>query len=122
MVFQILDDKKSCRGIYTEGDFIYDEIPIRADHTWSYSDHLKEHNIQYGYLWTGGKSLEECCPEKLKESFKTQEHKIKAHFKSFHGAKINFEDVCFFDLIPQKHLRHYLEIKNEICEWVFENY
>tara|TARA_Y100000593_G_scaffold42243_1_gene80884 strand:+ start:1026 stop:2219 length:1194 start_codon:yes stop_codon:yes gene_type:complete len=122
MVFQILDDNRDCRGIYTNGQFIYDKIPSTADATWSYSDHLRDRFIQYGYLWSGGKSLKEVCPEHLKHRFDAHEKKIKAHFKSFGIAKINFDDVCFYDLVPDKHLHHYFEIKNEICEWVFENY
>jgi len=122
MVFQTLDDKRDCRGIYAEGDFIYDKIPSSADHTWSYSDVLRDSHVQYGYLWSLGRSITDVCPDHLKQRFETRENKIKSHFKSFALAKINFEDVCFYDLVPNKQLRHYFEIKNEICEWVFENY
>jgi len=122
MIFQILDDKKDCRGIYANGDFIYDQIPKTASSTWSYSDHLRNNYIQYGYLWTHGKTIREACPEYLAPRFTAAEDKIKAHFKSFNISKINFDDVCFYDLVPEKQLKHYFECKNEICEWVFENY
>jgi hypothetical protein len=81
MIFQILDDKRDCRGIYTNGKFIYDEIPSGADSTWSYSDHLRDRHIQYAYLWTGGKSIKTACPEHLKNRFDAREKKLKAHFK-----------------------------------------
>ena len=122
MVFQILDDKRDCRGIYADGRFTYDKIPATADSTWSYSDHLRDSYIQYAHLWTSGQSIKDVCPEHLKSRFESRENKIKAHFKSFGVAKINFDDVCFFDLVPAKHLCHYFQIKNEVCEWVFENY
>ena len=122
MVFQILDDKRDCRGIYANGQFIYQNIPNSADATWSYSDHLRDSHIQYAYLWTGGKSIKDAAPEHLKQRLETREKKIKSHFKSFQISKINFEDVCFYDLVPRKHLKHYFEIKNEICEWIFENH
>jgi|ETNvirnome_2_300_1030623.scaffolds.fasta_scaffold05263_2 hypothetical protein len=122
MVFQILDDKRDCRGIYANGEFIYDKMPTSADHTWAYSNELSGRHIQYAYLWGGGKSIKEICPEHLRARFEAREHKIKAHFKSFNIAHINFDEICFYDLVPDKHLRHYFEIKNEICEWVFENY
>ena len=96
MVFQILDDKRDCRGIYADGEFIYDEVPDHADHTWAYSDFLRDKNIQYGYLWSLGKSLREACPGHLKQRLDTTENKIKSHFKAFSLAKINFEDVCFY--------------------------
>jgi len=121
MIFQIIDDKKDCRGIYANGQFIYDQIPDSADSTWSYSDYLRHRYIQYAYLWTGGKSIKDACPEHLKDKFEAREKKIKSHFKSFNIAKINFDDICFYDLISDKQLRHYFETKNEICEWIFEN-
>ena len=122
MVFQILDDKKDCLGFYVNEEFIYEKEIQNIDSTWSYSDHLRDKFIQYGYLWTSGKSIREVCPEHLKTRFDAYEKRIKAHFKSFSLSKINLSDVCFFDLVPQKHLKHYFQIKNEICEWVFENY
>jgi hypothetical protein len=27
-----------------------------------------------------------------------------------------------FDIVPEQHLKHYCEIKNEICAWIFERY
>mgnify|MGYP003645544753 FL=1 len=119
MVFQIMDDKKDCTGVYTNGEFIYDRIPTHLDHTWGYSEHLKDRHIQYAILWSQGKSISDICPEHLKKRWEIAERKIKAHFKSLFVSKINKDDVCFFDLVPNKQLQHYFEIKNEICEWVF---
>ena len=122
MIFQILDDKKDCLGYYTNGEFIYEKNFKNVDSTWSYSDHLRDKFIRYGYLWTAGKTITDACPDHLKTRFHTYENIIKAHFKSLHLAKINFSDVCFFDLVPERHLKHYFQVKNDICEWVFENY
>jgi hypothetical protein len=122
MVFQTLDDKRDCKGMYANSQFIYDKGPKDGDVTWCYSDHLRNTHVQYGYLWTGGQSLKESCPEHLKSRFEARENKMKAYFKSFGIAKVNFNDVCFYDLVPTKHLRHYFEVKNEICEWVMDNY
>jgi hypothetical protein len=38
------------------------------------------------------------------------------------NAKINYDDVCLFEIIPQQHLRHYCEVKNDITNWVLENH
>ena len=122
MVFQILDDKRDCNAIYTNGDFIYDRHPKNCDSTWGYSDRLRNDFIQYAYLWTSGKTIKDACPEHLKARFQARESKIKGHFRSFNAAKVNLNDVCFYDLVPDKHLRHYFEVKNEVCEWIFENY
>jgi hypothetical protein len=118
MIFQVMDDKKDCIGFYADGDFRYDKLPESASFTWDYSQHLDGRQINYGYLWTGGKSIREACPEHLLSRFDAYENKIKGHFKSFHTAQINFDDICFYDLVPSKQLKHYFEVKNDICEWV----
>jgi len=122
MIFQILDDKRDCIGYFANEEFIYDKDFKNVNSTWGYSDHLRDKFINYGYLWTLGKSISEACPEHLKIRFHTYENIIKSHFKSLRVAKINFNDICFFDLVPKRHLKHYFQIKNDICEWVFDNY
>ena len=122
MIFQILDDKKDCSGVFVDGQFIYGETPDKCTMTWSYSDHLCNKEIDYAFLWCGGKKMREACPEHLQTRFDMHENKIKSHFKAFQKSKINFDDVCFYDLVPQKQLTHYFQIKNEICEWIFNNH
>ena len=101
---------------------MYEKDFKNTSSTWSYSDHLRDKFINYGYLWTSGGSISEVCPEHLKTRYITYENIIKAHFKSLNIASINLGDVCFYDMVPERHLRHYFQIKNEICEWIFENY
>ena len=79
MVFQIMDDKKECLGVYTNGEFIYDRIPTNVDSTWGYSEHLRDRHIQYGVLWTQGSSISDVCPDHLSVRWATAEKKIKAH-------------------------------------------
>ena len=121
MIFQLMDDKKDCVGVYTNGQFIYDRIPTNMDSTWAYSEHLGDRYIQYGYLWAQGSKISDICPEHLLARWKTADKKIKSHFRSLFVSKINFDDVCFFDIVPNKQLEHYFQTKNEICEWVFSN-
>jgi len=119
MVFQIMDDKNDCLGVYSNGQFVYDRIPTNVDGTWGYSEHLKDRHIQYAYLWVQGASISDICPEHLLARWTIAEKKIKAHFKSMQVSKINMSDICFFDLVPNKQLEHYFQTKNEICDWVF---
>ena len=121
MIFQVLDDKRDCVGFFVNGEFIYDKNIKNINGTWNYSDILGNKHIRYGYLWSLGKSIKDVCPEHLKTRFELHEKRIKSYFKSFNIARINLDQVCFYDLVPEKHLRHYFQIKNEICEWVFEN-
>jgi len=116
-----MDDKRDCLGVYANGGFIYDRIPQNISGTWGYSEYLEDHHINYGVLWTQGASLSDICPEHLVARWNTAEKKVKAHFKSFFTTSINIQDVCFYDLVPNKHLVHYFQTKNEICEWIFSN-
>ena len=52
MVFQLMDDKKDCVGVYTNGQFIYDRIPTNLDSTWAYSEHLRDLRYQISALTT----------------------------------------------------------------------
>jgi hypothetical protein len=121
MIFQLMDNKLDCAGTYIDGTFIRDKIPEGITKTWSYSDHLFGRDIDYAHLLVSGRPIDEVCPEFLRERWGTAKNLLKAHFKGFSVAQINLEDVCFYDLVPQKHLQHYFDTKNEITKWVFEN-
>jgi len=116
-----MDNKKDCIGIFKNGEFYYDTIPESVTKTWSYSDHLSNKYIEYAFLYTGGLKISDFCPEELMARWITAESKIKSHFKSLFTTNINVDDICFFDMIPRKHLYHYYQTKNEICDWVFKN-
>ena len=121
-IFQVIDVKNNCFGLYSGGEFVYDRVPRTFKRTSSWSPHLLGHDVEYSYLFSGGKTLSEACPGNLKERLEVRERKIKAFVNSFIKAKINIEDACLFDLIPLVHLKHYLDVKNQICQHVFETY
>ncbi len=70
MLFQTLDDKKECVGIYTDGKLHFDKIPENLTASWSYSPYLKGQEIQYANLYCEGKTLDEVCPEHLRDEWK----------------------------------------------------
>ena len=121
MYFQLLDNKSDCAGTYLDGQFIWDRIPNGISKTWSYSDHLFGKDIDYANLLVEGKSIDDVCPEFMRERWATVSNLLKAHFNSCATAKVKLDDVCFYDIIPQKHLQHYFDTKNEITKWVFDN-
>ncbi len=123
MLFQILDNKAECRGIYMNGS-IHPRIPSRKKltKTWKYTRHLNGHEVECASLYCNGKQLDEVCPEFLKPEWNKATKKLKAFLLSFATAKISMDDFCFFDMIPEKFLLEYCHLKNEICEHVFETY
>ena len=122
MIFQLLDDRSDCYGIYSNSQFIYDRIPDNIRGTWNWDVRLNNRNIDYASIYCLGKPLSEVAPENLRNRLEIREGKIKSFVKTAIISKINMNEHCLFDIIPEQHLMHYCEIKNEICQWVFDNY
>ena len=121
MLFQTLDDKEQCVAIYLEGK-ISDKLPNGLTKTWNYSEFLKDHDIEYAKIYCGGKSLDDVCPAHLKEEWKTISNRMMAYHRSFVEAKISLRQNCFFDLIPERYLLVYYDLRNQITEHVFDTF
>jgi hypothetical protein len=122
VLFQTLDDKKHCVGVYHGGRIIYDALPKTISKTWTYASFLKNLEIEYASLYVAGKQLDEVCPPELKEEWDGISGKMKAFIRAFTTAKISLKDVCLFQMIPESFLFEWCDIKNRICEYTFENY
>ena len=84
MIFQSLDDKIHCIGIYCEGELVFDEVPEGLTGTWNHVPRLNNlNNVEYSKLFCKGKSLDEVCPEKLQSDWSSIQNKLKAFVKSF---------------------------------------
>ena len=62
MIFQTLDDKSECIGIYVDGKLHFDDIPTNLTKTWKYSGSITDPNVEYASLLCSGLSLEEASP------------------------------------------------------------
>jgi len=122
LYFQTLDDKKQCVGIYTDGKIYFDDMPDNLKRTWAYTGSIKDDGVQYAHIYASGKSLEEACPEELKDEFLKSQKKLMSCLKSFHTSKISLREHCIFDMIPHRFLMQFCEIRNKITEHVFQNY
>lgn len=120
MYFQALDNKKDCYGFFYEGQLHKNALPEGACRTWRYTPNLEPLGAEYAYLYTEGKALEEVCPESIKQDFLKISDKLKAFLKSFVISKISLDENCFYDLVPDKFLLQYFDLKNEITKHVFE--
>ena len=120
--FQAIDDKNECIGIYSDGNMHFDNIPTNLTRTWRYSGSITDPAVRYASILSGGKTLEECCPESLIGELQAVQRKMNAYVKSFKIAKVNLNEHCIFDMIPLDFLMQFCEIKNKITEHVFEAY
>ena len=117
-----MDDKKECVGIYQDNLVFGQELPDDLTHTWSYSGFLREREVEYAKLYCGGITLDKACPEALMERWSCASNKLKAFIKSFNTARVSLDENCFFDLVPEKFLIEFCEVKNQICAHIFENH
>lgn len=123
MIFQTLDDKNECVGFYVDNKLQFHRpLPDNLDKTWSYSAFLKGKNIDYAQLYCDGKSLDEVCPEYLKQDWAAINKKLKSIIASCVESKVSLRENCFFDLTPQRFLVEYCHLRNQISEYVFQNY
>ena len=120
-MFQVLDVKNECVGFYKNGKIIK-ELTDDMDHTWNYTSILHGKDIKYAHIYSGGKTLDECCPENLKEEWERVNKKIKAFLNSFAESKVSLNENCVFDLIPERFLKEFYDAKCKITEHVFKTY
>ena len=121
-VFQIIDDKKECTGLFIDNKIEHREIAGDLQGTWSYHPLLGESEAALASLYCAGKSIEDVCPDHLQDRWEVRKKKIHSFIKSFLTARVNLDDICFYDLVPDAHLVHYYSLKNEITQYVLDNY
>jgi hypothetical protein len=122
MIFQTLDDKSECVGVYVDGNLHFDHIPDGLTKTWKYTGSVQDPDVEFAWLYCGGKKLEEVCPEELKAELAELQKTFKAYLLSLSIGKISLHDNCFFDLVPSDFLLQFCEVRNKITEHVFESY
>ncbi len=122
MLFQTIDDKTECVGVYVNGKLLFDDVPENLTKTWRYSGSINDESVEYAWIRAEGRNITDCCPPDLCNELQAVQRKMKAYLKSFKIAKVNMVDHCVFDLIPHDFLVRFCEIKNKITEHVFESY
>ena len=121
MIFQTFDDKEDCILIYQNKQFHDTFSDLQLTSTWSYANYLKDKDIEYARLWVQGLSLVDVCPPHKQDDRKCVEKQLKAFIRSCSEAKIDLDDICFYELAPKGYLRDYADVKNEICAHVFKS-
>jgi len=121
MIFQAIDDKSECIGVYANGKLHFEDFPANLTKTWKYSGSIKDPNVEYAWLYSLGRPIEEDCPEELKQELQRVQNKMSAFYKSFKIAKVDLTDHCVFDLIPHDFILEFCEVKNKLTEHIFES-
>ena len=122
MYFQPLDNKKECYAFFYDGAIHKEGPEFESARTWAYTPNAAAIRSEYASLYCAGGSLEDACPEELKADFDRSTQKLKSFFHSFHIAKVSMQENCFFELVPDRFLLKYFNLRNEITRHVFENF
>ena len=122
MIFQTLDNKSECVGVFVNGELHFDSLPDNLTSTWNYSQFLENRDdIEYAFLYAQ-KSLDEVCPRHLEEAWSSINDRLKAFLKAFAAAKVDLNKNCFFDLVHERFLKEYCKVRNDITEYVLSSY
>tara|TARA_R100001460_G_scaffold14464_7_gene32355 strand:+ start:927 stop:2147 length:1221 start_codon:yes stop_codon:yes gene_type:complete len=122
-LFQTLDDKSECVGLYIDKELNFDlaEIPSSLSKTWRYVPYLKGKDIDYINLYLEGDSLKSVLPEYLLDDWEDISNKLLAFKRSLVTAGVSLEENCFYDLVPRRFLIEYCELQNKITLYVEKN-
>jgi hypothetical protein len=123
LIFQTLDDKQECVGIYADGELIFSpsEFPPGLQYTWSHVPYLDPYNVEYVSLYLEGEPLPDYLPEFLKDDWEDSMGRIKAFKRSLELSKVNMRENCFYDLVPTRFLIDYCEVKNRIISHILKS-
>ena len=122
MIFQTLDDKNECVGIYAEGKLSFDELPDNLTACWAPVPYLYDKEIEYASLYCEGKTPGEVCPDNLRDDWEECNEKMKAFYRSLMLGKVNLDENCFFDLVPVRFLTRYCELRTKITKYALNTY
>ena len=96
MLFQTLDDKSECVGIYCDDKLVFDPdlFPEDLTATWKYCTYLKNlGNIEYANLYLQGSPLEAAIPEYLQDDWQDVSQRIQAFQRSLSLSKVDSIDI-----------------------------
>ena len=106
--------------IFANGKIHTTSIP-KLTKTWSYSPSLDK-GVEYAEFRCGGLGLDEVCPEHIKDRWEAAKEKVKSHCRACIESRIDITGGKFYNFLPQSALLEYLQVKNEITQYVFDNF
>ena len=122
MIFQTLDDKDECVGIYAEGKLSFDELPDGLTACWAPVPYMGDQDIEYASLYCEGKTPDQVCPDNLRDDWDECSEKMRAFYRSFMLGQVNLDENCFFGLVPVRFLVKYCELRTKITKHVLVAY
>ena len=122
MLFQTLDDKSECVGIFCDDKLYFeqDHFPTSLSKTWKFAPYLRGLDVEYASLYLEGRPIKGAIPEYLEDDWGDVSLKIEAFKRSLKQAKVDLDENCFYDLVPRRFLIDLCRVKNKITEHVLK--
>jgi len=110
-------------GIYADNKLIFDpaNLPTTLSHTWKYAPYLRDLDVEYASLYLEGRPIKDVIPEYLEDDWADISQKIAAFKRSLSLSRVNTRENCFFDLVPERFLVEFCEVKNKVTSHVLKN-
>lgn len=121
MHFQIIDNNSKCKKVFADNRIFDFEPNDFFKKTWKHSIHIKDLNVDYAYLYSGGDILN-LCPAYFLETWKKHSNKISSILNSVRESKCDLENSCIYDFIPDRFLHDFLGSRDFIIKNTFENF
>ena len=115
MFFEVLDHKRECKAFYLNGS-IEDQLPQESGVTWSMHDSLWHRDDVILSAALNNWSLESVCPSEFKELWTQTNKKYDSFVRAFSEAKIDLNEYCIWDLMPERFLIEMFSLKMEILQ------
>ena len=123
MIFETLDSKEGCVGIYADDSLVFDRalFPKDLTGTWAPTHFSAPLGVEYASLYIQGEKVEDIIPEYLLDDWQDAMGKLRSFDRSFNIAQIDKAQHCFYDIVPTRFLRDYCDVRTRITEYVLEN-
>tara|TARA_R100001510_G_C7655940_1_gene215488 strand:+ start:3096 stop:4229 length:1134 start_codon:yes stop_codon:yes gene_type:complete len=118
VIAEVLDIQENCKGIYLQNKFHLeptDEILSKVSKTWKFSPVLKDDTkFKYLFLLTAGRDLKDFSKDV--EIYNQTKKTLEAQQKAAITAKMNINECCLFDILPEHQLRKWFSIRSSALE------
>ena len=113
MILQTLDIKDNCKGIFHNGEFIFDNFHYLLDDysvAWKHSTMLDDEKFKYLFLYEKSEDLSRYATHP--SAYRRYKDKMHAHKKAALTAKVDLSEQCFFDVLPEHQLTKWFFLRD----------
>tara|TARA_B100000212_G_C27316517_1_gene508159 strand:+ start:51 stop:1181 length:1131 start_codon:yes stop_codon:yes gene_type:complete len=121
MILQALDLESACMGIHNGTQTILEpseESLKEYKYAWRHSPVFRNFEKEYLFIYAHGCNLIDFCDDK--DYFLKLKNTMIAQKKAAQTAKINLEDSCIFDLLPEFQFKKWMSARHAVMERILE--